>query len=167
MFDIKINSDKIQITSIEKEDLGNIYRWITCQVEPINNNLDFINEAEFYERFIEYYLNECEFFLKIEIHNELTGILKGRAEFKNPNEVWINYVFFSQKYRNLGLGSIILKEIIEYFTKDFGIINFFVKIEEDNFNTFDFWKKNKFIILEFLVEKGKKRKAIMKKIGNV
>lgn len=167
MFDIKINSDKIQITSIEKEDLGDIYKWITCQIEPINNNLGFINEAEFYERFVEYYLNECEIFLKIEKDNELIGILKGRVEFKNPNEVWISYVFLNQKFRHLGLGSIILKEIIEYFTVDFGIINFFAKIEEDNFNTLDFWNKNKYFILEFWGEIGYDRKAILKKIGNV
>jgi len=167
MFDIKINSDKIKITSIEKQDLGNIYKWIICQVEPINNNLGFINEAEFYEKFVEYYLNECEIFLKVEILNKLIGILKGRVEFKNPNEVWLNYIFLNQENRNLGLGSRILKEIIGYFGKDFGIINFFVKIEEDNFITFDFWKKNKFFILEFLGGKGEKRRAIMKKIGNV
>lgn len=167
MFDIKINSDKIQITSIEKEDLGDIYKWITCQVEQINNNLGFINEAEFYERFVEYYLNECEFFLKLEIHNKLIGILKGRIEFKNPNEVWIGYVFLNEKYRNLGFGSIILKEIIGYFTMDFGIINFLAKIEEDNFNTLDFWNKNKFFILEFSGEIGNNRRAILKKNGNM
>ncbi|WP_242846197.1 hypothetical protein [Clostridium novyi] len=66
MFDIKLDYNNIKITSVEREDIKDIYNWIRMQnsfyVE--NKNMDNIDYSEFYDRFLEYYFSECEFFFK-------------------------------------------------------------------------------------------------------
>lgn len=156
MFDIRLKFEDIEILSIEKEDLGRIHEWY---VKEENSSHKFqgesINENQFYERFLEYYLSECEFFLKIIRNKELVGIMKGRIEFKNPNEVWIGYFMLDNCFRGKDLGSKVLKEIIKYFCIECGICNFYVKVKEKNFSFISFLRKNKFEVLRFSQEQGK------------
>ncbi len=89
MFNIDIVSHDVSIMNVEKEDIVKIEKWI--------NNQRVLNIAakknygivEFYERYLEYYVSEGEYFVKVLFGSELIGIIKGRIEFKNPNEVWI------------------------------------------------------------------------------
>lgn len=137
MFYIDLEFEDIRICSVEKEDLSGIYAWITHEE-------DSLEESQFYERFLEYYLSECEFFLKINKNNNLIGVIKGKVEFKNPNEVWIRYFSLDSKERNRGLGSKILRNIIKYFFMDCSIWNFYAEIKEVNSESLIFWKKNGF-----------------------
>ncbi|MEA4827948.1 MAG: GNAT family N-acetyltransferase [Clostridium sp.] len=163
MFDIKLKFNEIEIVSIEKEDLLNIYKWLKNESEYMNEyDMNLVDELQFYERFLEYYVSECEFFLKINQCNQLIGIIKGRIEFKNPNEVWITYFILDSNVRNAGLGSEILQAIVKYFNKDFGIVNFYAKIEEFS-QSIDFWKKNNFSILKIYKNLGTDIKAILKR----
>lgn len=159
MFDIRLKFKDIEILSIEKEDLESIYKWYVkeenslykLQGEPMNEN-------QFYERFLEYYLSECEFFLKIVMNKELVGIIKGRIEFKNPNEVWIGYLMLDHSFRGKGVGSKVLKKIIKYFCIECGICNFYVKVKKKEFSFISFLKKNKFQVLRFSQESAKDTK---------
>ncbi|MGY0372647.1 GNAT family N-acetyltransferase [Clostridium sp. JNZ J1-5] len=163
MFDIKLKFNEIEIVSIEKEDLLNIYKWLKSESEYMNKyDMELVDELQFYERFLEYYVSECEFFLKINQCNQLIGIIKGRIEFKNPNEVWITYFILDSNVRNAGLGSQILQAIVKYFNKDFGIVNFYAKIEEFS-QSINFWKKNNFSILKIYKNLGTDIKAILKR----
>ncbi|MFU0825176.1 GNAT family N-acetyltransferase [Clostridium sp.] len=143
MFHINLEFDDIKISSIEKEDLLGVYGWL--QYED-----NFIEYDDFYERFLEYYLNECEFFLKVYKDKDLIGIIKGKVEFKNPNEVWLVYFLIGSKARSKGLGSQILNYIINYFSKDCGIVRFYAKIQKTNFKTLGFWKENQFNPIKLL-----------------
>jgi RimJ/RimL family protein N-acetyltransferase len=148
MFDINIHFDDIHISSIVRQDIIQIQKWINNQdvyggkalVKPLD--LD-----EFVERFIEYYMSESEFFLKVEKSGELIGIFKGRVEFKNPNEALIWCYILDKPLRGNGYGTKILNNILAYFKDNLGIVNFSTGIVEGNNRAVKFWNKNGFNLL--------------------
>lgn len=142
MFDITINFDDITITSIEKKDIIAIQEWINSQNTNYSNRTLKIKEIN--ERFLEYYVSEGEFFLKIKKSRNLIGILKGRIEFKNSIEVWIWCFVIDSELRSQNIGSRILGEMEKYFNKIYGISTLFTIISNDNSRELKFWERNKF-----------------------
>lgn len=142
MFHIDLEIKDINIISIEEADLNDVY-------QLIKNEDVYFDNAYFYERFLEYYFSECEFFLKINRYKQLIGVIKGRVEFKNPNEVWISYFLLDNKLRNRGIGSNIIKYLTNYFIKECGIVNFYVNVNKTNFDALDFWLNNSFSKIDF------------------
>lgn len=148
MFDVKINFDDIAITSVEKEDIKFIDEWINSQKNYIEKPGQYsFGYDELYERFIEYYVNECEMFLKIDIDGKLSGILKGRIEFKTPSEVMIWCFLIDNSLRNRGTGSRIINEVISYINKMYGIQYFFTGVMEEEKRNMKFWKDNGFKVI--------------------
>lgn len=159
MFDIRLKFENVEILSIEKEDLEKIYKWYVKEENSLHRlQGEAMNENQFYERFLEYYLSECEFFLKVVRDKKLVGIIKGRIEFKNPNEVWIGYMMLDHSLRGKGLGSKVLKEMIKYFCVECGICNFYVKVKEKKNSFVNFLIKNKFQVLRFSQEAARDMK---------
>jgi RimJ/RimL family protein N-acetyltransferase len=147
MFDIKLKINDIQVMSIEKDDISDTYSWFKEEYNYLDENNPYeLSESQFYDRFIEYYLSECEFFTKVIMGDELIGIFKGRIEFRNPNKVWIGYLLIGERYRNKGIGTKVLNSMINYFNIEFGIFNFYTKLKENDIKSIDFWKKNSFIV---------------------
>lgn len=62
MFDININMDNMVISNIERQDILYIKDWINNQNLSYLNNTKPIDFNELYERFLEYYVSENEFF---------------------------------------------------------------------------------------------------------
>lgn len=153
MFDIEIHFECYDITSILSRDVMQIQQWINNQdfygEEAITRPLNF---DELNERFIEYYMSENEFFLKIESHNKIIGIFKGRVEFKNPHEVMIWCYILDSELRGKGIGTKILNQIILFFNEKLGITNFYSGIMEGSIRAIRFWNKNYFRILR--ISKG-------------
>jgi len=142
MFEVSMQFDDINISSIESEDLECIQNWLNLEKEfSKKNNLEF---QDLYKRFLEYYASECEFFLKINKCNKLIGIVKGRIEFKNPNEVWFSFYLLDSNERGRGQGSRILNSIIRCFNERYGISKFFVAALANEVDMLKFFKKNKF-----------------------
>ncbi|MCY6957785.1 GNAT family N-acetyltransferase [Clostridium brassicae] len=155
MFHIEFKFQDIEILSIEKQDLGNIYEWyVNEELSKSQYGNDNICKKDFYERFLEYYFSECEFFLKVNRRGNLIGILKGRIEFKNPNKVWITYIIIDHSLRGDGLGTEILNRVISYFVSEYGICKFYVKVREKEEKCVEFLKKNRFRIIRFTIEKN-------------
>ena len=95
MVDVDIRIEDISISSIEKSDLIYLHEWFKTQTEYTENiNDNSLSVKELNERYLEYYLSENEFFLKVLFENKLIGVLKGRLEFKNPNEMWYLCLFW-------------------------------------------------------------------------
>lgn len=144
MFDVKLNFEDVEISSLEKEDLDDVYNWLKNQYLYLEN--ERLQKRDFYERFLEYYINECEFFVKIKKRGQLIGILKGNIEFKNPNEVWLSYFLLDYRLTQNGIGSSILNSVMKYFEKDCGISNFYINLKEESLFSVEFWRKNNFKI---------------------
>lgn len=160
MFYINLEFHDIKISSIEKEDLETVYQWLRYEDS-------FIDYRQFYERFLEYYLSECEFFLKINKDSNLIGIIKGKVEFKNPNEVWLSYFTLDSGTRNKKIGSEVMNGIIDYFFKDCGIAYFYVKVKERNFKSLSFWRKNNFLPIKLSQGMDEKHVILVNRINRI
>ena len=139
MFEINIAYSDIVIKSIEKKDLEQIEKWLS-------SNQNKLSLEEIKDRFLEYYVSECEFFVKIYKKDVFIGLMKGRFEFKNPNEVWINCFLIDEIIRDKGIGSDILENILLYFSSNYGIYSFYTGVSNRDVKTLEFWKSNKFEI---------------------
>ncbi len=144
MFNIELVFDDVSIMSVEKEDITNIENWISRQQEY---NIDAIQDygiKEFYERYLEYYVSEGEYFLKILRKSELIGIIKGRIEFKNPNEVWIMCYLIEFKLYDFDISTKIINEFLKHLYKNYGIRNFYTLASAGNIGMLKIWKNNNF-----------------------
>jgi len=146
MFNIDIKFDDIRIMSVEKEDIFKIENWI-------NNQQGFNIDAqknysikEFYERYLEYYVSEGEYFLKVLCGSKLIGILKGRIEFKNPNEVWIMCYLIESRLYDAEISTTIINEFLNHLYENYGICNFYTFISVNNQQMLKVWKNNNFEI---------------------
>lgn len=164
MFDIKLDYNNIKITSVEREDIKDVYKWVKLQNNfYVNNkNMDNIDYNEFYNRFLEYYFSECEFFLKVKKDNKLIGVLKGNTKFKNPNEVWIRYLLLDKDIRNNKVGSKILELVLKYFFYDCAISNFYARVQKEDYRYINFFQKNKFYISD-TIKNNNEEITILKK----
>jgi hypothetical protein len=138
MLNINFTFDNISINSIKKNDMQRVESWLS-EKNDINNKI--FNLKEFNDRFLEYYISESEFFLKAEVNDRIIGIIKGRIEFKNENQIWFWYFNVEDK----SLSSLILKQIIEFFKKEFSIDDFYSIVDEKS-QLMKFYKDNNFIL---------------------
>ena len=145
MFDLDMQFNDVNICSIENEDVVFVQSWFNSEQGFCNKSIA-IDLHEFHKRFLEYYASECEFFLKINKNNKFIGIIKGRIEFKNPNEVWFSFYMLNSEERGKGLGSDIINYIIKSFNEGYGIDSFYVAVELEDAASLKFWKKNRFEI---------------------
>ena len=78
MLDIKLTIDNMAILSIQKEDIPYVGDYLESEYKLQTEELEINN---IYEKFLEYYISENEFFLKINDKktNEILGIIKGRV----------------------------------------------------------------------------------------
>jgi len=146
MFDVNFEFEDIKICSMENIDIVPTMEWLEAEKYKGNFDEKHLNIKELRERFLESYLSEGEFFLKILKGKEFVGMLKGRVEFKTNNEVWIWYYIIDRDLKNKGIDSIILTNLLKYFDKEFGIYSFFTVVSEDNLETKSFWNKNGFTL---------------------
>lgn len=144
MFNIDIVSDGISIMNVDKEDILEIQEWINNQrvfnIDAIKN----YGIKEFYERYLEYYVSEGEYFLKVLCGSELIGIIKGRIEFKNPNEVWIMCYLLEFKLYGTNIFNLIINEFLKHLYENYGIRNFYTFASVNNHEMLELWKNNNF-----------------------
>lgn len=137
MLDVELRFNDISISNIDNRDLPQIQAWMKLQKQLLH---DEMNLQELKERFLESYISECEFFLKISKREELLGIIKGRLEFKNPNEAWIWFFYIDDKYRNTNLNNEIMERLLNYFLCEYDINIFCTRIIKNDIDSLEFWK---------------------------
>lgn len=167
MFDVNIGYKEIKISSIEKEDVNDIYKWCNKENVFIEGRENVLELKELYERFLEYYVSECEIFLKILKNDKLIGIFRGRAEFKNPNLLWISCFTLESKYLKTDKAKEILNNILSYFSNNFGINNFLFGVPFEDKEILNILKDSGFeverISNDFFIGKEKKSNTIILK----
>jgi len=147
MFNIDIKFDDVSIVNVEKEDIFIIENWINNQQGfNIKEGLNY-GIADFYERYLEYYVSEGEYFLKVLRGSELIGIIKGRIEFKNPNEVWIMCYLIEYKLQDNKLSTLIINEFLKHLNGNYGICNFYTFVSANNKEMLKLWENNNFKIV--------------------
>lgn len=144
MFNIDIVFDDVSISSVEKEDIFKIENWINSQqMFNIDAGQNY-SIKEFYERYLEYYVSEGEYFLKVLCNSEIIGIIKGRIEFKNPNEVWIMCFLIEHNLYDEVISTTIINEFLKHLYINYGIGNFYTFVSADNHEMLKLWNHNSF-----------------------
>lgn len=146
MLDINLTIDNMTILSIQKEDVIYVGDYLKNQCRSQNEELEI---SDIYEKFLEYYVSENEFFLKINDKetNEILGIIKGRVEFKNPHEAWIWSISLNKSIRSKGIGSIILKNLSIYLKEEYGVRDFYTRIIKEDGSKLKFWTRNGYEVI--------------------
>lgn len=150
MFDVNISMDDIKILSIQKEDIECVRNFLSFRNFINGNSKNEVNIDELYQRFLEYYISENEFFLKIISNNKLIGIIKGRIEFKNEGELWVGYFYVDSNAldkKENSMGNRIMSAIIKFFIEEYGINNFYTTISDDDKQSLKLWQEIGYKIL--------------------
>lgn len=145
---VNIIHGDINIRNIDKEDISEVLKCVNQSNESFTSmgrNSSFTRE-EIHQRYLETLINSMEFFCCIEYKGNTIGILKGRLESKNPNELCIMSLILLEEYRGFGLGSKILKCVEEYFSINFSVNKFYSLIIENNIRAIQFWINNNYKI---------------------
>jgi len=133
MLEISFNFDGIEVTNILQEDLAAI---IKRSESDKHFELTRLNE-----RFLESYLSECEYFLKISMDDSLIGLIKGRVEFKKPHEAWIWFYYIDEEKNRNGLDISLAWNLMEYLNDEYGVIDFYIRVTVEDHMAIEFWKK--------------------------
>ncbi|MHC6179026.1 GNAT family N-acetyltransferase [Clostridium sp. JNZ X4-2] len=168
MLDVEIRLRDVEISNVYQQDLIGIKKWMEMKktFAEEERNLDKLTE-----RFLESYISECEFFLKIKKREELIGILKGRIEFKSQNELWIWFFYLDKIYKDSDLGNVIIKELMGYFSKEYDAAVFFTRIIKNEIENLNFWKQMGFSVVRrvknfYNINNRYMDMIIMRKVGD-
>lgn len=163
MFDIDIKLNDINILNVKRKDILPIHRLLL----PIKT----FNLRQLYQRFLEYYISENDFFLKIMSDKEIIGIINGRVEFKNLGEVWIGYFYINNNelinMGNMEIENNIISSVMQYFNNEYGIKDFYISIDEKDKQGLKFWTENGYGIFrvskDYYNNNGTKRDMVIMK----
>lgn len=163
MLDIDINFKDIIITNIKSKDLPHIHKWSEYDEESGSEQLT--------ERYLESCLSECEYFLKVVRGKDIIGVIKGRAEFKNPNEAWIWFYNLEKQEDMSDLDCIAMKEFFSYLSSEYDIRLFFTRVAVNDKASLKFWEKIGFrplrLVKDYYCINGKDVDMIIMENGNV
>ncbi|MGH4118807.1 GNAT family N-acetyltransferase [Clostridium sp.] len=167
MFNIDIVSQDVSIVNVEKEDIYKIEKWINNQrVLSIAAKKNY-SVKEFYERYLEYYVSEGEYFVKVLFGGEIIGIIKGRIEFKNPNEVWIMCYLIEFKLYGTDIATSIINKFLTHLYENYGMRNFYTFVSVNNKEMLELWENNDFeisrVTSNFLEVDGKDKDILILK----
>lgn len=145
MIDISFDFKDYKVSSVEEYGLEELNTWIK-ENNTEDNTCYSLDSQMFYRRFLEYYVTENEYFLKIYKDNDLVGVFKGRLELESKNELFIWLFIIKKELRNEGYGSEIVEGVIEYFIRQYNIDTIKVGVIQNNLEGISFWDSKGFKI---------------------
>ncbi|MCR1971638.1 GNAT family N-acetyltransferase [Clostridium cochlearium] len=145
MIDIFIKYHDIEFSNVTKDDLKDIHKSLSLDKEYSNKSICF---DYIYERFLEYYISENEFCLKFKNKDSNIGIIKGRMEFANTVEIWLNCFYIYEEYRNNGQGSKMLDIFTKEIKKEFLVDEIYLLLSNEELKSLSFWYKNGYSVIK-------------------
>ncbi|MCL2320896.1 MAG: GNAT family N-acetyltransferase [Oscillospiraceae bacterium] len=139
MLNLSFSFYPIFVRSAQAEDMGNIS--IMLNRDLSNSNVverKSISINKLRLRFIENYISDDDFFLKIQYENEIIGIIKGRINFDNSS-VWISMFYIEKDYRKRGIGKCVYSEVEKILHSEYMIDHISVSITLTEYEEFMFW----------------------------
>ncbi|WP_052447288.1 GNAT family N-acetyltransferase [Clostridium polynesiense] len=149
MLNLNVIHDDIVISSINKEDICCVQKWIEKQNHCLDERIyaNSLDMDEFMKRFIEYYVCEDEIFFKIEKDSKIIGLVKGRLEHKETQELFIWFFMVDTELRNKGIGRKILNVIMDYFNNNMDTKVFSAGVCSSDTKAINFWEENCFSLV--------------------
>ena len=138
MLDVAFDYDGYKFRSVKECDINILSRWMKK-----NNNEDHVSltdEQILYRRFLEYYITEDEFFIKVIKDEKIYGVIKGNITRENDMELFLWMFIIDKKNRDRGEGKKIIESFFEYACKKYSLVRIKVGVSSENKKALDFWK---------------------------
>lgn len=136
--------EDFSFNNIGINEIDEIEAWFKTECKREFICSDIIELSTLRDRVLESIISESEFFLKILIDGNINGIIKGRVEFGEKNEVYIVFLFLKDQYRDQGYGKKVLNALINTFINKFQVYEFFALVEEKEDRALRFFNRNRF-----------------------
>ncbi len=139
MLNLSFNYYPIYVKNILASDIEKISMMlnsddsIACIIES-----DSISTDKLRLRFLEYYISDDDFFLKVLYRSEIIGLIKGRVCTENST-AWISSFYIKNNHRRRGIAKFIYHEIESIVFNKYGISNMYVSTTPYNHNELLFW----------------------------
>lgn len=139
MLDVAFDYNEYEVKNIEECDVDVLYDWMKR-----NNTYkyDFISldKQLLYRRYLEYYFDEDEFFVKVLKNGEIEGVIKGCINGDCKKDLFLWYFLIDKDNRNKGEGRKIINVFSQYVCKRYELKNVKVGVGSDNDGALNFWQ---------------------------
>lgn len=144
MMPISIQDGDITIRNLKNSELVEVYNCVNQShdsLKALGRNSAFSLE-DIKMRYLETLINSMEFFCGILYKDKIVGLIKGRIEYKEQNQLFIMSLMLIEDIRGKGIGTKTLGAFEDYFFKNFSTNKFCALIMENNKSAQKFWIKN-------------------------
>lgn len=144
MLTLNIKNELFEIKDISKETLIDV-------LSLYNNTDNFLYATgrdkamtidDMNQKYYEALVNIREFFagLYLDGCSELIGVIRGRIDYDNNSDAWINSLLIKTSYQRKGYGREFLNIILNYFKESYGVTSVNTGIISGNQNGIGFWQ---------------------------
>lgn len=146
MLNLSFNYYPIYVKSVEASDIESISDMLNKD-SSISSMVErkSISVQKLRLRFIEYFISDDDFFLKIQYGTQIIGIIKGRINYEDLS-AWISLFYVESGYRRRGIGKYVYREIEAILFNKFRINSVTVSIMHSAYDELMFWENLGFSI---------------------
>lgn len=147
MLTINLQLDNLIIKDIAKENLTDVLNLYNQNKQNIYaTGIDRrMSSTDINEKYLEVLVNSHEFFTgifrKSDAGLQMVGVVKGRIDYENSDEVWISSVLIDNCCQRLGIGTNVVTALIDIFNKCYDVNKFYIGIIAGNEVGKHFWQK--------------------------
>lgn len=143
MIPIKIYIDDVEVKSIGTNDLNSVLMCVgqSSESHRAMGRSTVFTYDDILQRYLEVLASPLEFFCGIFYKDDFVGVIKGRLENKIEPELLILSYILCEKYRGMGLGKNVLREVERYFETNYAIKKLSAVVMQDNTEAINFWEK--------------------------
>jgi len=136
----------IYVKNVDVSDIEAIFDMLNKD-DSVSNMLEkkSISIQKLRLRFLEYFISDDEFFLKIQYVSKIIGIVKGRINFEDSS-AWISLFYVENDHRKRGIGKFVYSEIESILFNKFRIKSVSISIMHNAYEELIFWEKLGFCI---------------------
>ena len=138
MLDVAFDYNEYEFSSVKECDINILYRWM--KKNNNEDNVSMLDEQILYRRFLECYVTEDEFFIKVVKNNKIHGVIKGSINRDKKKELFLWLFVVDKENRNRGEGKRIIKIFLNYICKKYSLVSVKVGVSSDNIKALDFWE---------------------------
>ena len=138
MLDVAFNYNQYKFRGVKECDINILSRWMKK-----NNNEDHVSltdEQILYRRFLEYYITEDEFFIKVIKNEKIYGVIKGNITRENDMELFLWMFIMDKSSRDRGEGKKIIETFFKYVSEKYSLVRIKVGVSSENKKALEFWK---------------------------
>ncbi len=123
---IKKYESNVEITEADvkdKEKLKNLFQYYLHDLSEYTDTLNVNSQGKFDNNDVDVFFDEINFIpMKIKVEEEIIGFIFLNHSMGKVVDYIINDIFILRKYRNKGIGKIVINKLFELYPGKYGLI---------------------------------------------